>query len=270
MARIPEYTASGEFHAIDRGLNAYDTMGRRVAGQYDAASTDLAQAGRVTAQASEMIGRWPFNILKLMRSQSQAQDRAGSGGVNIRTARSGRSITDAQFAPRYMPDLAALNQMSEGMGQVGRYSKTISTPPGGYGSSGGSSRSGSSNSPYLSGYQESQRGFGTTSDRDGYSALELKQRDREAQLYDMAEQKSWDNYEKNLSKYNADVLSNAQQASPYGVYPTSTDDNSSYTSLDTDYGSPAPEAPTTSTEYGGGDTSWFSGFSSTDAPPATY
>ncbi len=231
MPRIQDYTPSGnDFRTSNAGIGAFDTMGRRVAGQYDAAASDMAQAGRVTAAAQLMIGRWPFNIIKLQNSayKVQAPSRVGGqpggggGGVVVRPS-SGGGITDSQFAPERFPDMAALNQLSEGMGQLGRGfhrgAGSIYDPDG----NNEIMRSGRSINGPGSGRDESRGGFGTTADRDGYSARELAMRDRQAQLDEAMHQKRWDTYEKNLAGYNKDILDNAQKATPYGTYQNGSD-----------------------------------------------
>lgn len=229
MPRIQEYNASGEFHASDKGIAAYDTMGRRVAGQYDAAASDMTQAGRVTAQSQLMIGRWPFNIIKLQNNQAARaaqRDTAaakGGGGVNIRAARSGPSITDDQFAPRRMPNLAALNEVSEGMGSLGSYLGR------------GAQQDTQNYDRY--GYRPAGSQYGNLADlaaRRGlddarYNAQREAEQRRQDQLNAAAYEKSWNKYEKQLDQYNQEVRGEAQKASPYGTYQNSNDPNSPYT-----------------------------------------
>lgn len=247
MPRIPDYTASGAFRPSDKGIAAYDTLGRRVAGQYDAAASDLAQAGRVTAQAKLGIGRWPFNIIKLQNSvleRKAARLPAESAGGVVTRGSSG-SITDAQFATRRMPNLAALNEVSEGMGSLGRVTRYYGGGSGGD----GDSRYG------LSGYDESRTGGGTTSDRDGYSARELAIRDRNARLAELAAQKRWDQYEKNLERYNAAINDWAKQP-VNGPVPTSSNPDSPYASTSEQYGGSGQPVVDQVGEYGGGSSWW--------------
>lgn len=123
MARIREFAAGNSLHTDDKGFAAFETLGRRVGGQYDQAGNDLRDIGKANAAAINAIGRWPFNIIDLEQRQAARSQPAskGTGGITARMGRSpGGSITDEQFAPRRMPDLAALNQMSEGAGALGR------------------------------------------------------------------------------------------------------------------------------------------------------
>jgi len=265
MPRIPQYSSSGDYRPTDRGINAYDTMGRRIAGQYDAAASDIAQAGRVGAQMSTMIGRWPWNVLSLrQRLQSQADKAAaaaggggsaGGGAGGFRTQGGRGSITDAQFAPRRMPDLAALNQTSEGMGAIGRYASSLG---------------GSSQDYQRYGYRPPGSQYGNLADlaerrgRDDaiYGAQKEAENKRQAQLDALAQQKSWDNYEKNLATYNADVLKNAQAASPYGTYDTGAAgyDSGQYNVDQPVMGGDGTPTPDAAGDYGGSADGWFSGW----------
>lgn len=252
MPRIPQYEATGEFRPTNLGLNAFDTMGRRVAGQYDAAASDMTQAGRTAAQMRGMIGRWPWNVLQVrgrmadrIAKEAAAANKSVSGGkaggFTTLGGANGRGRSDPWA--RRMPDLAALNQTSEGMGRLGRML-------------GGGDRG---NSGGLSGRDESFGGDGVSSDRDGYSARELAIRDRQAQLDDLAAAKRWDKYEENLRNYNKDLEKNAQAASPYGTYSNTNDPSSPYyTNYGPAYADPSSslyEPPSTTGEYGGPTTS---------------
>lgn len=252
MPRIQEYTASGDFRGSDKGIAAYDTMGRRVAGQYDAAASDMTQAGRVTAQSAMMIGRWPFNIIKLMNSGQAgrgAQPGTGPSGVSVKTVGGNSNITDGQFAPRHMPDLNALNQLSEGMGRLGQGASQTAAQL---------RQQAQDLAKY--GYRAPGSQYGNLTDlrnqREYENSIEdAKQaiEDRRAQqLSDAAYQKHWDNYEKNLADYNnkLEAWGNQPAGSPVG---TSNDPNSSYygpnsSPSGSDYGGTAPP---TDQDYGG-------------------
>lgn len=189
MPELKPFTAANTFRTDDSGYAAFETLGRRVGGQYEQAGNDFRDIGRAKAATINMLGRWPFNILELQKRETERyrtgvrgrSDGAEPGGMSVRAGRSGSSVTDAQFAPRRMPNLAALNEMSEGAGAFGRMV-------------GGSREVGSS----------------TRSDRDGYSRQVLRERDRQARLDNEASQKRWDTYEKDLNKYN-DALEETTQ-----------------------------------------------------------
>lgn len=273
MPRIQEYTASGDFRGSDKGIAAYDTLGRRVAGQYDAAATDMTQAGRVRGQQELMIGRWPFNIIRLQNSAAQqaaARSSGGSPGGVVTRGTSG-SITDDQFAPRHMPDLNALNQLSEGMGNLGRVASQ-------------SSMRQQANDFVKYGYRPEGSQYGNLTDlrqrrefEDAQiNAREEAQRKRERQLDDAASQKRWDNYEKNLGAYNKSLDAWANQ--PAGSASNTTNDPSSpyYNNYDKmpyndpnsslyspsgtgDYGGTNGVSPPNPNDYGGAGPAWYSG-----------
>lgn len=165
----------------DNGYQAFETLGRRVGGQYDQAGNDLRDIGRAKADVINMVGRWPFNIIELeersaaraaLRSSSAAQTSTlPARGYSVRVVGSGSSITDGQFAPRVMPNLASLNELSEGAAYLGR-------------SLGGSQL------PYLA---EKSRIEAQQFNREQSRKLAAAQN---------AWQKRWDLYEKGLDKYN--------------------------------------------------------------------
>lgn len=233
MPRIKEFVSTNTFRADEKGYSAFETLGRRVGGQYDQAGNDLRDVGRAQAAVTQMIGRWPFNIIELERREAEreaakaAPARGGSSGFSIGGARRGSDPW-----ARRMPDLAALNQMSEGAGAFGRFA-----------------------SRYVGG-TEGEIGSSTRSDRDGYSAQTLRERDRRAQLDYLARQKSWDAYQKGLGEYNEKINEDADKSvegilgQPVGI---SNDENSPYFGTNPDYG--GTWTPEDTTEYGGGQ-SW--------------
>jgi hypothetical protein len=239
MATLKEFEAKSTYRMDDKGYQAFETFGRRVGGSYNAAGNDLRDIGRAKSSAMQMIGRWPFNIIELQKRESERaaalaqQGRYGpSGGVNVRGG-AGGSLTDQQFAPRRMPNLAALNQMAEGAGAFGGFVN-------GYVGGGGYSTS-------------------TPSDRDGYSAQVLRERDRQMRLDQLAAEKRWEEYEKSLDDYNKYVNDQATASvkdTRGQPVSTSTEPNSPYYGVTSDYGGVAPP-PEDTTEYGGSDYSWY-------------
>lgn len=221
----------------DSGYQAFETLGRRVGGQYDQAGNDIRDIGRAKADVINMVGRWPFNILELQKRTTAATAPAAAprGGYNVRVAGGGSSITDAQFAPRVMPNLAALNEMSEGAAYLGRA----------LGGGGGPST--------LPSARERRR---REDDR-----FEREQARKQAAA-NAAWQKRRDLYDKGLSKYNEDLMKETQDwynksggvGREYGndmSGPSSTYDSSGNQPWESDY------APPEETEYSGGGAGWL-------------
>jgi hypothetical protein len=243
MATLKEFEAKNTYRMDDKGYQAFETFGRRVGGSYNAAGNDLRDIGRAKSSAMQMIGRWPFNIIELQKRESERaaalaqQGRYGpSGGVNVRGG-AGGSLTDQQFAPRRMPNLAALNQMAEGAGAFGGFVN-------GYVGGGG-------RNDYRGPYDPMQHGE-TSSDRDGYSAQVLRERDRQMRLDQLAAEKRWEEYEKSLDKYNEKIETDAQKAvenqgQEYGGIGRELDTTGNY----------KYEPDTSAGEYGGSDYSWY-------------
>src|ERR1041385_2567652 len=116
MPTIKEFTAPVGYRVNDSGFSAFETMGRRVGGQYNEAANDIRTAGRVRGDITRMIGRWPFNIIELeQRAAEQATARSG-GGAGLRTrgggggGRGGIPDPISDFPIERMPNLDALNQ----------------------------------------------------------------------------------------------------------------------------------------------------------------
>ena len=221
MPELKQYFATNTYRPDESGFAAFETFGRRVGSEYGRAASDIKEIGRTKAATINMLGRWPFNILELekreseraMRSSPQSQSRP-MGGVVTRPSSSG--ITDSQFGARYMPDLAALNEMSEGAAYFGRM--VSGSPSYGRGYSGPGSQYGNLTDLRLRReYEEAKQ-----------QAIEERERERQEQLEEAAYQKRWDLYERNLDKYNEKIQADAQKASPYGVYGTSNDPSSPY------------------------------------------
>ena len=226
MPELKPFIATNTFRTDDSGYSAYATFARRAGSQYEQAGNDIRDIGRAKAATINMLGRWPFNILELEKRETERYYRGTRGapggsaslprGFNVVSGGSSGSITDAQFAQRRMPNLAALNEMSEGAAAFGNML-------------GGSGR-------YPPGYRPPGSQYGNLTDlrlRREYEearqeAIDERERARQEQLEYAAAQKRWDYYEKNLDKYNAAVEAGAQQASPYGVYGTSNDPASPY------------------------------------------
>ena len=229
MPEIKQFFATNQFRADDTGSRAYETLGRRVGGQYGAAGNDIRDIGRMKAATINMLGRWPQNILELEKREAErAFKRQGGGGppgaanwrpggsavggVNVVGSRS--SITDSQFAPRYMPNLAALNEMSEGARQFGS----------------------ALGSGIALGYQRPDYPRGSAGFEREQSQLrrerlqEEREAERDLRLSQAAEQKRWDLYEKDLGAHNKrleDAGRMYQEGSRQGT--------------STDYGSEIPE-----------------------------
>lgn len=198
---IKQFFATNNARADDSGYSAFETLGRRVGGQYNQAGNDLEQIGRSKADVINMVGRWPFNLIELQQrafrqantaQQASAPGRAPVMQSGVRVV-GGPSITDSQFAPRYMPDLAALNEMSAGAATLGRMV-------------------GGSQLPYMA---EQRRLANAQADRE------------QRRKYDAAAaawQKRWDLYEKSLDKYNDNLAEEtrkwAEQQLKNGGYGT--------------------------------------------------
>lgn len=200
MPQIKEFTATNTLHTDDKGYAAYETLGRRIGGQYDQAANDLRDIGRARADATQMIGRWPFNIIQLEQREAgagpQSRNRGpGGGGANI--GGFGRSGGRGGGGGR-----GSFEQMSEGAGAFGQLANQ-----------------------YVGG-RGNNFATSTPSNRDGYSAQVLKERDRQSQLDYLAQQKSWDAYNKNLGKYNDSILNDAQKSADDGSFLTNNPDTS--------------------------------------------
>lgn len=261
MPAIKEYVAPiKEYQGDNAGYNAFDTLGRRVVAQYEAAGNDVAAIGKSKAAMMGYIGRWPFNIIELEQRAAGSygfrrgqQGREGGGSRTV-VARGGGSITDSQFAPRRMPNLAALNEMSEGAGAFGDML-------GGGRSSGGSQL------------------YEMRMAREARDARYMQQQEREQQrqnaMYDALSAKSWDKWQKELSSYNKSVNDNANKWYYNEKNPAANPDwgtamsgqavsispvpNSQYEFAPQDIGggSDNPPPPDVSTDYGGGSQSIF-------------
>lgn len=176
MPSIKEFVSTNTYRPENSGYNAFETLGRRVGGQYDQAGNDLRDIGRAKAAVTNMLGRWPFNIIELEQraaEQAAVKSKPSSGGFSIGGFYSGGGRS------RRSPSYAAFNQMSEGAGALGQMLRGPATS--------------------------------TPSDRDGYSAQTLRERDRQAQLDAAASEKRWDLYEKNLNEYNKDLNDTTQE-----------------------------------------------------------
>lgn len=234
MPQIKEFTATNTFHTDDKGYSAFETLGRRVGGQYDQAGNDLRDIGRVKSNVTAMIGRWPFNLIELeQRAAKKASQSTSSegGGVNILRGQSGGGS-------RRSPGRGPFEQMSEGAGAFGRFANSL-----------------------VGG-----EGTVTTSDRDGYSQQVLKERDRQARLDELASQKRWDAYQKSLDKYNTTIETDAQKAAD--SYTKAGAYGADYGGT----GEPATYTPDTGSDYGGGSFDWTFGLSnlfSSDSGTAT-
>lgn len=208
MPSIKEFVASNTYRADSSGYNAFETLGRRVGGQYDQAGNDLRDIGRAQAAGISMLGRWPYNVIELEQRRAKAaaasSKSASGGGASILRGQGGGSS-------RRRPSGGGFGQMSEGAGAFGRMANSL---VGGEGSV-------------------------TESDRDGYSAQVLKERDRQDRLNYL----SYEKYRENLANYNKWLTGEAQKATPYGVYPTSDNPSSPYSSPYASWG------PSDTTDY---------------------
>lgn len=257
MARIQEFVATATPRTDDKGFAAFETLGRRVGGQFDQAGNDLRDIGRVQAASINSIGRWPFNIIDLEQRQVAVlrggQGGAGGGGSGggggFRLARD-RSGGGGGGSPR------AFNQMSEGAGAMGQM----------LGGMGGTM------SPEYRRYIQDQQ------DRE---------QKRQDQLNQAAANKRWDEAVKQWNDYKKDLNKSTQDWFDKNPSSSNTnDENSPYYPQSPDYGgatgpesgwsSPVAEAPI-DPDYGGGGSSstWdsiVSGlgsmFSSSDTPVA--
>lgn len=232
MPELKGFTATNTFRTDDSGYSAYGQFARRAGAQYEQAGNDIRDIGRAKAATINMLGRWPFNILELQKRETEryAQGTRGSqqsgapGGVSVVSRpRSGIDYggTTGLYPQMRMPNLAALNEMSEGAGAFGRMMGQQSI----------------SNSDYDKyGYRPPGSQYGNLTDlrlRREYDearqeAYEERERARQEQLEYAAAQKRWDLYEKNLDKYNTAVEEAAQKATPYGTYGVSNDPGSPY------------------------------------------
>ena len=197
MPEIKQFFATNQFRADDTGSRAYETLGRRVGGQYGAAGNDIRDIGRMKAATINMLGRWPQNILELEKREAERafkrqQYRGPQGGEptgGVRSISRGGSVTDSQFAPRYHPNMAALNEMSEGARQFGN----------------------ALGSGIALGYQRPDYPRGSAGfereQRELRREREQSEREeaRQLRLDQAAYEKRWDLYEKDLNKHNEDI-----------------------------------------------------------------
>lgn len=216
MPSIKEFVASNTYRPEDKGYSAFETLGRRVGGQFDQAGNDIRDIGRAQAAATNMIGRWPFNIIELeqraakeaatvLRGQGAAPGK-GRGGFSIQGPGRG-----GYGGSRRSPNYSSFDQMSEGAGSLGRMLHT--------------------------------EGSSTRSDRDGYSAQALREKDRWQQLYNAAQRKQWDSWNKELNDYNKKVNADAADAADNIHGPTGVSGNPS---------SPYYDERQTGGDFGGG------------------
>lgn len=267
MARIQGFTAPSAIRSSDQGFSAFETYGRRVAGQFDQAANDIREIGRSKAAVTNMLGRWPLNIIDLeqraqaeadKRNQAQGQGPAqfrmpGSTKANFNVVRPERGLTHNSGV-----DSAGSRGGSSGHGGGSPYDQM----------SEGAGRLGS----MLGGH----RGAGTdqedTSGNVRTDRAAIARQDRETKRYndmiDAMNAKDWALYERNLDKHNENLQNWASQpvyseGNPYPVnQPVSTTNNPDstyYRYTGKDYGGAGD--PTYSTDYGGSgsqpSTSWF-------------
>lgn len=239
--RIKEFTApEGGFRVNDSGYNAFETEGRRIGGSYNQAASDIEKIGRVQGDTTTSIGRWPFNILELQRQIAarraaiyEAANNTGAGGIrgtSVRVVGGGRGGGIPDFPYERMPDLAALNQMSEGASAFGRIG-------------GGLVGRGMSDAEALRG------------------ASMARQLDREEQrrmaLDAAAQQKAWDAEVKRMAAQQNQTMKDAEEwyrSQPY-TSPTSYDEASPYYERGGDDYGGTGTVPTT--DYGGGGSTWY-------------
>ena len=247
MPELKPFIATNTFRTDDSGYAAYETLGRRVGNQYEQAGNDLRDIGRAKAATINMLGRWPFNILELEKRETERYYRGTRGmqggtsslpGGVVSRGRVGIDYggTSGLYAPMRMPNLAALNEMSEGAGQFGRM------------------LGGPSQLPYQS---EKSRMAEQQYQRE---------QDRKLRLAQDEWQKRWDVYEKGLDKYNEELLTNPDKTGAQDWYNSLDNNNADYSTQPT-YGGGGEIVPPPDTvinpetgEYGGGgasSTGWF-------------
>lgn len=254
MPQLKEFVAGNTYRADESGYSAFETLGRRVGGQYNEAGNDIRDIGRAQSAVTGMIGRWPFNIIELEQREADraaklADAGRGAGGGSVNIGQGGRSRGGSgRGGSGRIPGMGSLNQMSEGAGAFGRGIASA------FGKTGSSTRS----------------------DRDGYSAQVLRERDRQSRLDALASEKRWDAYEKEIGDRNAemDKITDEWAKDTRGQpVPTSNVENSPYSTVQPqDYG--GEWKPEDTTEYGGGGSSIWSSvtsgltslFSSSDEP----
>ena len=262
MPQLKEYAATGNIRTDDKGFAAFETLGRRVGGQYDQGGNDLRDIGRAKAAVDTMIGRWPYNIIELeQRAAEQADKRTqgqpaparfrmpGSTPANFHIANAHvKSITDEQFAPR-------------GPGGQG-----TSYNEGGRGSHAQMSEGAGALGSMLG-------GMGGTMSPEYRKAIQAQQdaeQQRADQLAIAAADKRWNLYEQGLDKYNKQLQDWAGQPafSEGNPYPTnqpvstSTDPNSPYAgrNIDVGGGGDVSTEPPPQTDFGGNPSSGWTTF----------
>lgn len=259
--RIKEYEApSGGFRVNDSGYNAFETEGRRVGGSYNQAASDLKEIGRVQADTTTSIGRWPFNILELQKqiaarraalytasTNTRTGGAGGIHGVSLRVRGGAPSASD--FPEMRYTNLATVNQMAEGANAFGQLSSGL---VGGGGISTqivGGSRRGRSISD-----SEALRGANMARQLD-------REQQRRMALDAAASQKAWDAEVKRMGDQYNQTMKDANEwyyNQPY-VNPTSYDEASPYYERGgNDYGGTG-DVP--NTDYGGGGSTWYNPFS---------
>jgi len=130
MPKIAEYTAPNEkITPSQAGFAAWETAGRRIGPLYGQIAADIKEAGTLKAQQFTDIGRWPFAILQLQKEQAAAEAarqaaaaKGGGGGVRIARAEN--------IGPEQFPNLAALNELSQGAATLGKVTNNLINPSG--------------------------------------------------------------------------------------------------------------------------------------------
>lgn len=94
MPRIPEYTAPAtKLRGSEQGVNAWETAGRRLGGQYREAAATLAKAAAVRGQTLADKNQWPFNLFalkqKILASQEEAREAAAGPDVAFKVSNAG-------------------------------------------------------------------------------------------------------------------------------------------------------------------------------------
>ena len=192
MPELKPFIATNTFRTDDSGYAAYETLGRRVGNQYEQAGNDIRDIGRAKAATINMLGRWPFNILELQKRETERYFKGVRGSAGGSASNPGGVISQGRSGPDYggtsglypqmrMPNLAALNEMSEGAGVFGRM------------------MGGSSQLPYLA-----------EKDRVAQQQYQREQ-DRKLRLAQDEWQKRWDLYEKGLDEYNTKLDKSTQE-----------------------------------------------------------
>ncbi len=259
MARIQGFTAPSAIRSSDQGFSAFETYGRRVAGQFDQAANDIREIGRSKAAVTNMLGRWPLNIIDLeQRAQAEADKRNQNQGQSPAAFRTGGAFGGQRVNFNVVRPERGV-QHNSGVDSAGDRGGHI-------GSGSGSGRGTGSYDQMSEGagrLGSMLGGMGGTMSPEYRRAIQAQQdaeQSRIDRLDQAASDKRFNLYEKNLDTYNQNLDKWAAQpafseGNPYPVnqpVSTSTDPNSPYSGRNLDIGGGGTDIPAPSTDYGGG------------------